>query len=112
MTPGDVYWVELPAATGHEQAGRRPGIVLQEDSFAGNSPLVFIVPLTTTLSVSRFTGTVTVEPTSENGLTRTSLALVFQLRATDRNRIRDKIGFVTAEVLTEIFVKLDQMMGR
>lgn len=112
MKAGDVYWVELPPANGHEQAGRRPGIVLQEDAFAGTSPLVFIVPLTSTLSVSRFAGTVTVVPTPENGLAKTSLALVFQLRATDRNRVRDKIGSVSAEVLAEMLSTLDKMVGR
>ena len=39
MSPGDIHWVELPPTGGHEQTGRRPAIVLQDDDFAGGLPL-------------------------------------------------------------------------
>ena len=58
MTTGDIYWAELPRANGHEQAGRRPVVILQDDRHGNNSPLVLAVPLTSATSTLRFAGTV------------------------------------------------------
>ncbi len=112
MSIGDIHWVELPAVGGHEQAGRRPALLLQDDAYAGQSPVVLAVPLTTALASQRFPATVTVQPTAENGLRDPSVALVFQLRAVDRRRVREKMGMVSAEVLAQIFAALDQLVGR
>lgn len=38
MKPGDIYWVEIPAANGHEQAGRRPAVVLQSERLTPDNP--------------------------------------------------------------------------
>jgi mRNA interferase MazF len=112
MTPGEVHWVELPPANGHEQAGRRPAIVLQDDTFAGASPLVLLVPLTTAAAAQRYPGVVPVPATAENGLSQDSFALTFQLRALDRRRLRDRLGVVAPDVLTAIHDALARLMGR
>jgi mRNA interferase MazF len=65
---GDIHWVEFPAADGHEQRGRRPGIVLQDDDVAGGLPVVLVVPLTTAVGTLRFPGTTDIQSTPENGL--------------------------------------------
>lgn len=112
MTVGDIHWVDILPADGHEQGGRRPAILVQDEAYAGPLPVVLAIPLTTALSTLRFAGTVRVLPTAENGLRQPSVALVFQLRAVDRRRIRDRIGTVDAEVLREIFAALDKLLGR
>jgi mRNA interferase MazF len=112
MNPGDVHWVELPPADGREQAGRRPAIVVQDDSFAGGSPLVLVVPLTSADAARRFPAVMAVAATSENGLSQDSFALVFQLRALDRRRFRERLGAVEPDILASIYAALDQLMGR
>ena len=112
MRPGDIHWVELPPVGGHEQAGHRPAIVLQDDDFAGGLPLVIVVPLTSATSTLRFPGTLSLEPTAENGLRNASVALVFQVRAVDRRTVRAKIGTVESANLSQIFSLLDRLMGR
>jgi mRNA-degrading endonuclease toxin of MazEF toxin-antitoxin module len=87
-------------------------VILQDDSFAGTLPLVLVVPLTTAMAATRFPGTLLVEPTSDNGLRQPSVGLVFQLRAADRQRIRERIGSVGTEVLEAIYATLDRLMGR
>ncbi|MCY2989670.1 MAG: type II toxin-antitoxin system PemK/MazF family toxin [Planctomycetota bacterium] len=47
MTVGDIHWVELSAADDHEQGGRRPGVILQDDAYGRSLPLMLVVPLTT-----------------------------------------------------------------
>jgi mRNA interferase MazF len=112
MTPGDVYWVDLPRANGHEQSGRRPAVVLQDDTFANASPMVVAVPMTTAMAAQRFPATVVLQPTAENGLGKPSVVLVFQLRATDRRRFIERIGSVGPEALAAIYAALDQLTGR
>ncbi len=38
MTVGEVHWIELPPGTGHEQSGRRPAVIVQDQAFAGLLP--------------------------------------------------------------------------
>jgi mRNA interferase MazF len=112
VSVGDIHWVDLPAANGREQRGRRPAVMLQDDHYAGTPPVVLVVPLTTTRAAMRFVGTTLIRPTAENGLRQVSVALVFQLRAIDRRRIQERIGTVSAEVLNAMFEELGKLTGR
>ncbi|MBC8233692.1 type II toxin-antitoxin system PemK/MazF family toxin [bacterium] len=112
MNIGDIHWIQLPATGGREQTGHRPAVIVQDETYAGNLPLVLIIPLTTATAALRFAGTLMINPTVSNGLKQASVALVFQLRAVDRSRIKDKIGTVSDEVMSKIFATLDRLMGR
>jgi len=109
---GDIHWVDLPAADGREQRGRRPAIVLQDEAYGGDLPVVLVVPLTTARGATRFAGTTLIHPTPENGLPQMSVALVFQLRAVERRPLLERIGTVTTEELNDIFEALDNLTGR
>lgn len=112
MAVGDIHWIEFPAADGHEQTGRRPAIILQDDGYAADSPLVLVVPLTGAPSAARFPGTVAVKATPQNGLRQDSVALVFQPRAADRRRVQEKIGNVGPQVLAALYESLGRLIGR
>ena len=112
MKPGDIHWVELPVGAGHEQVGRRPAIILQDEAYVGASPLVVVVPLTGATAAGRFAGTLTIDLDAHNGLSKTSVALVFQIRAVDRRIVQERIGEITADQLAEIYVLLDSITGR
>jgi mRNA interferase MazF len=112
MSVGDIHWVALPAANGREQRGRRPAVILQDEQYASGLPVMLVVSLTTTQAALRFAGTTRIQPTPENGLRQVSVALVFQLRAIDRQRVEERIGSVSREVLNEIFAELDNLTGR
>jgi len=106
-----LFWVLYPDTDGREQRGRRPSLVLQDDTFASTNPLVLAIPLTTTGGVTRFPGVVFVGADAQNGLAADSYAMVFQLRATDRRRFLNRIGEVSAAVLAEIYEALDKLTG-
>lgn len=134
MKIGDIHWIQLPATNRHEQAGHRPAMscalyssmqflmvalmstrhtkIVQDETYAGNLPVVLVVPLTTVSSALRFAGTFLINPTASNGLKQASVVLVFQLRSVDRSRIEDKIGTVSDEVMLKIFATLDKLIGR
>jgi mRNA interferase MazF len=109
---GDLYWIEFPAADGHEQRGRRPAVIIQDEFYAAQLPVVLAVPLTTASAAMRFPGVVPLQPTPQNGLRQPSVALVFQTRAIDRRRIGDQIGSLSDEELGQIFTALDKLLGR
>ncbi len=112
MNPGDIFRVEFAASGGHEQAGRRPAIILQSDAYAANSPLVIVVPLTGATAATRFAGTLTIEPDDTNHLRRTSVALVFQIRAVDRSVIAGRIGAITDSQRATLYAELNQLTGQ
>ena len=112
MNVGDVYWVEFPARGGHAQAGRRPAIVIQGSAASERLPTVLLVPLTSQLDALRFPGTVLVEADAQNGLRRTSVALVFQITAVDSRFIAGHLGSISASVVQHIWSAFDALTER
>jgi len=114
MQRGDIHLVNLPTqqnVPGHEQFGTRPALIVQSNRDLPYVNVVMIVPITGQLTADRFPHTIPIQPTQENGLSRESLLLVFQLRALDRKRISRKIGQIEpglmAKVDTELRLLLD-----
>jgi len=109
VTVGDVHWVELPAQRGRAQAGRRPAVILQNET---SLPTVLSVPLTSRLDALRFPGTVLIEKDTRNGLSQNSIALVFQLTAVDKRYVSFRLGAVSERVIESIWVSFDEITGR
>ena len=111
MSVGDIHWVDLPAANGREQQGRRPALIMQDENYGEDLPVILVAPLTTARAAGRFAGTTLVQPDSENGLTQESVVLVFQLRAIDRRRLRGGIGALTAQDVEAMYEELGRLTG-
>jgi len=112
MQRGDVYLVQFPPGNGREQAGTRPAIVVQDPVVGGALPTILVIPLTSQLAATRFPATLVIEPDPRNGLTTTSVALVFQTRAIDRRRLGPRLGAVKTEQLETLLDLLAQLVGR
>jgi mRNA interferase MazF len=94
MPRGDVLLISLPVSDGREQSGCRPAVAVQTD--VAGEPMLMIAPITSNLNAARFTFTVKIEPFGENGLEQTSIVMIFQMRAIDKNRIiKRSAGFPT-----------------
>ena len=114
MARGDVVIINLPAPSGpagHEQAGSRPAIVVQADISDSSLPTTMIVPMTTNLSATRFPHTISVDPSPQNGLSRPSILLVFQLRAIDKSRLGNKIGRLEQIYLQQLEAEMHHILG-
>src|SRR3989338_3761102 len=94
MQAGDIYLIEIPASGGHEQSGLRPAIIVQEKALE-KLPTVLIVPLTSKQKAAAFPFTFIIEPDRMNNLDVVSVALVFQLRAIDKRRVKNKVGKIS-----------------
>ncbi len=108
MARGDVILIRLPATDGREQSGQRPAVAVRKD--VTGEPMLMIVPVTSNLSALRFAFTVRIEPSTENGLTLPSAAMVFQMRAIDKERIMRKIGTITKSDMIRIDEEIWRML--
>ena len=111
MKIGDIRWVELPDVGGREQSGRRPAIIMQDDGYSANLPTTIVIPLSSAMAALRFPGTAQVKATDSSGLRTESVALVFQIRAIDRGRIKETIGAVSTSELAEIRAEVAKPFG-
>ncbi len=109
MARGDVLLINLPSSDGREQSGRRPAVAVQTD--VAGEPMLMIAPITSNLNASRFKFVVKIEPSNENGLTQTSIVMVFQMRGIDKSRIVKTIGKLSVEHLADIDSKIRRMLG-
>jgi mRNA interferase MazF len=111
MKKGEVWQVRIPFAPGHAQAGIRPAIIVQNDRFIPLLPTVLIVPLTGTLAAARFDGTMIIDPDAQNGLTTSSVALVFQVRALDKRNLLQRLGVLDMPTLNQVTDLLTDLTG-
>lgn len=108
MARGDVLLVSLPGSDGREQSGRRPAVAVQTDVAA--EPMLMVAPATSNLRAQRFAFSVRVEPSIENGLTSSSVIMVFQMRAIDKMRIIKKIGSLSKDDLRRVDAEIWRML--
>ena len=108
MAYGDVLLVSLPASDGREQSGRRPALAVQAD--LASEPMLMIAPITSNLKALRFAYAVRVDPSTENGLTLTSVVMVFQMRSIDKTRIVRRLGTLSSKDMERINGAIWQML--
>jgi mRNA-degrading endonuclease toxin of MazEF toxin-antitoxin module len=92
MKKGEVWRVRFPSVPGRAQAGERPAVIVHNEPSLTSLPIVLVVPFTSQLAATRFTGTLMVEPDDLNGLSMRSVALVFQLGAQDKRNFLYRLG--------------------
>ncbi len=113
MQRGDIILVKLPDnnESGHEQTGKRPALVVHNDATSGSISLIMIVPITSNLKTKKFSHTIVVEPSPENGLDTSSVLLIFQLRAIDKTRVIKKIGVLESSTMEKINKEMRSLLG-
>lgn len=110
MKPGDIVTVDFGLPIGSEAGLRRPGIVMNADSFLRIRPTtVLIVPLTSTRRP--FPSHVEIQADAENQLQVTSFAPVEQLRAVAVERCSSPMGNVGPTVTHQILDVLAMITG-
>ena len=108
MPRGDVLLISLPVSDRREQSGRRPAVAVQTNVVG--EPMLMVAPVTSNLNAARFAFVVKIEPSDENGLTQTSIVMIFQMRAIDKNRIIQKIGKFSDEDLQRVDSEIWRML--
>ena len=94
------FLASLDPTTGAEQAGKRPVIVISREQMNQRLSVVNVIPLTSRKSPSRIIyPNEVLLPAGPSGLKVDSIALCYQIRTLDKNRLERQLGTLTEEHL-------------
>jgi mRNA interferase MazF len=100
---GDIYELRLPKGVGHEQRGRRLGVVVHSEAMLPRS-VVLVAPTSTSARAASF------RPELDVGGQRTRV-LVEKVGAVDVNRLGEQVGRVTTDEQWQIDAALLTVLG-
>lgn len=102
---GDAVWINLNPQAGHEQAGRRPAVVLSPSSYNGKVGLAIFCPITHQIKGYPF------EVMIPSGLKVTGAILSDQVKSLDwKARNTELCDKIPESVILEIFKKLTTLL--
>jgi len=102
---GDIIWISLNPQAGHEQAGRRPVLVLSPISYNKKVGLVIICPITNQIKGYPF------EVAIPNGLEVTGVILSDQVKSLDWNvRKAEFMGKLSNPLVKQVLKKLNTLI--
>jgi mRNA interferase MazF len=110
MKRGEIWMADFGPPLGPEQAGRRPAIVVQDDSLTPHYTTVIVIPLTSNLRRLHLPSAVLI-PAGEGGLPADSVALCHLVQARGKARLYHRMGTLTAERMAQIQDRLLAALG-
>jgi mRNA interferase MazF len=103
---GDAVWITLDPQAGHEQAGRRPALVLSPSAYNGRVGLALFCPITNQAKGYPF------EVPLPAGLPVTGVVGADQVKSLDwRARKVARIGTVPEEVVSQVLQRLQTLLA-
>ena len=103
---GELIWISFDPQAGHEQAGKRPGLVLSPRSYNAKAGLALVCPVTSHQKGYPF------EVEIPDGLAVRGVVLCDQIKSLDwkaRNAVR--AGEAPAAVLHQVQMLLGRLLG-
>lgn len=106
---GEVWLVDLNPTKGHEQAGKRPGLIISDDIFnTGPAGLVVIIPLTT--KNKNIPLHERIDP-PDGGLKEISYVKCEDIRSVSQHRLLARLGRVQKERLKAVEEKVKILLS-
>jgi mRNA interferase MazF len=104
---GDVVWITLNPQAGHEEAGRRPAVVISPESYNGKVGMAIFCPITS--QVKGYPFEVVIPP----GLPVSGAILSDQVKSLDwRARHAELICTLPTATISEVFQKLATLLSQ
>jgi mRNA interferase MazF len=112
ISPGEVWWADLPEPAGSEPGFRRPVVVVQGEAFnRSRIATVVCVPLTGNLRWAAAPGNVLLT-SRMTGLPKDSVANVSQLVTLDRGVLSERVDRLPKAKLQLVLLGIDVVLGR
>jgi mRNA interferase MazF len=105
---GDIHWADLSPGRGHEQAGRRPVLVLSQEVCNERSGTVIAMAITSQPQRAGFPLTLEMQ---NNELPKRSWVKISQLRTLAVGRLGPKIGRASSEEMNQVVEGLLELIG-
>ena len=97
---GQIYYADLSPVKGSEQGGHRPVLIIQNDVGNKYAPTVIVAVITSRHTKAKLPTHIWLN--DECGLPKESMIECEQVRTLDKSRLKDFMGAVSDEVMTEI----------
>ena len=95
---GDIYYADLRPVVGSEQGGIRPVIVVQNEAGNRHSSTVIIAAITSKMKRPKLPTHIMLD----SSIAKDSVILLEQLRTIDKQRLKEKVCHVDADVLRRV----------
>jgi len=105
---GEIRWADLNPARGHEQAGRRPVLILSHDVFNARSGTVIAVALTSQPQKAGFPLTYAIRAA---GLSKPTSVKISQIRILSVERIGKRMAYIPAMEVGKVVEGLNEILG-
>ncbi len=106
---GEIYWVDWGEGKGSEQSGRRPSLIIQNDTGNEVSPNTIVASLTTAPNkpypfLVSFTA-------DESGLNKSGAVDLASIQTISKTKLGDKCGQLDAPKMDEVDIALKVSLG-
>lgn len=102
---GDLVWLDFSPQAGHEQAGRRPALVLSPRAYHRRTPYAVVCPITSRVKGYPF------EVELPPGLAIAGAVLADQVKSIDRHARRIEVaGRVPENVVAEVTLRVAALL--
>jgi mRNA interferase MazF len=106
LRAGDLIWVDFNPALGHEQAGRRPALIISEEAYNQQSSFIIVCPVTRSSKLWPF------KLALAEGAPIQGQILIDQMKSIDKRRVvSPPIGKIDEELLSDVRGRLAALLG-
>jgi len=108
---GSIYWIDFSPGKGSEPKGKRPGLVIQNNTL-NDSRLntVIVLAITSTMKFGELPGNVILKK-GEANLPKSCVVNVTQVKSVDKSSVTELIGSLSNQKMDEVFDGIKLIMG-
>ena len=98
---GELYYADLSPVIGSEQGGVRPILFVKNDIGNKYSPTIIAAAITSQINKARLPTHIELAA-KDYGLQKDSVVLLEQIRTIDKQRLKEKIGELSTDVMAKV----------
>lgn len=108
MKQGEIWNLYLNPIKGSEQGGNRPALIISGNMLNAHLQVVIVCPLTT--KIKNYKGNLILKPSETNGLDNISEVLTFHVRSVSKERLGEKVGYVSKKEVDAVKTTLNDIL--
>ncbi len=107
---GEIYYADLSPVVGSEQGGVRPVLIVQNDIGNKHSPTVIAAAITSQKEKNKLPTHIELNASS-CGLAKDSVVLLEQVRTLDKRRLKERMGELDSDAMSQVNSALSVSFG-
>ena len=107
---GDIFYADLSPVVGSEQGGVRPVLIVQNDIGNKHSPTVIAAAITSQKEKNKLPTHISLDAAS-CGLAKDSVVLLEQVRTLDKRRLKERMGELDSDSMSQVNSALSVSFG-